>query len=83
MSGGSKGSLVGFLMGAVLGSAAVLLLTPRTGGQIRDTLVKEARRLCAKASRLGFDPNGWRDIIAREAGRNIVSNIERIRAAGL
>ncbi len=83
MSGGNKGSLVGFVLGAVFGSTAVLLLTPRTGGQIRDTLVKEARRLCVKASRLGFDPNGWKEIVARETGRNIVSNIERIRAAGL
>ncbi len=83
MARGSRESLAGFLVGAVFGTAAVLLLTPKTGDQIRNTLVKEARKLMVRASRLGFDPNGWRDLVAGEAGRNVVNNIERIRAAGL
>lgn len=83
MASGSRESLAGFLVGAVFGSAAVLLLTPKTGNQIRNRLVRQARELMVRASRLGFDPNGWRDLVAKESSRNVVNNIERIRAAGL
>ncbi len=85
MSAGNncKESLVGFLVGAVLGTATVLLLTPKTGGQIRESLIKEARRLIVKASRMGAHPNEWGEFMDIETGKDIVNNIERIRAAGL
>ena len=43
------GFVAGTLVGAFMGCATVLLFTPRTGRQMRNSISKEARRLATKA----------------------------------
>jgi gas vesicle protein len=75
--------LAGLLVGTALGASAAVLLAPKTGRQMRESLAEEARRLAVKASRYGLDPSELYDVAASEAGRAVVKNIERIRSAGL
>jgi gas vesicle protein len=80
-------SVVGFVAGAfvgvAMGCATVLLFTPRTGRQVRDSLSKEARRLATKAYKSCGNLDDLRDMMTNEAAENIVQNIQSIRAAGL
>lgn len=71
---------VGLLAGAAFGSAAALLLAPRSGRDARQSLEKEAKRMAVRLS--GLHPHEWGDIAEEENGRNLVENLEHIRSAG-
>ena len=73
--------LAGLLVGAVAGGAATLLMTPRAGRELRGSLSHELKRLALKTS--AIDLHDWEEVAEEEASRNLVENIERIRAAGL
>lgn len=73
--------LAGLLAGAVAGAVVGLLATPRSGRQMRESLGHELKRMALKSS--AFDLHDWEDIASEENSRNLVANIERIRAAGL
>lgn len=73
--------LAGLLAGVVVGSAAALLVAPRSGREIRHSLSREAKRMAVCTT--GLHPNEWRDISAEDSGRNLVKNLGRIRSAGL
>lgn len=75
--------LVGILVGMALGTTTALLLAPKTGRQVRELLVKEARKLASKTSRQGLDTSHWSDLAAEQAGRFLVENLHDIRSAGL
>ena len=47
-SDGGYNFLAGFFVGAALGAMAALLLTPKTGKELRDTLATEGKRLKEK-----------------------------------
>lgn len=73
--------LAGLLAGAVAGGAAALLLTPRNGRELRGTLGHELKRLALKTS--AIDLHDWTEVAEEENSRNLLQNLERIRAAGL
>jgi gas vesicle protein len=73
--------LAGLLMGAIAGGAAALLLTPRAGRELRGSLGHELKRLALKTS--AIDLHDWGEVAEEENSRNLVENLERIRAAGL
>jgi gas vesicle protein len=77
------GFVAGTLVGAVMGCATVLLFTPRTGRQVRDSISKEARRLATKAYSSCGNLDDLTDMVAAKTARNIVQNPQSIRAAGL
>jgi gas vesicle protein len=66
-----------------MGCATVLLFTPRTGREVRDSIGKEARRLATKAYKSCGNLDDLRDMMTSDAAENIVQNIQSIRAAGL
>ena len=43
------GTLLAFLAGMVIGGALVLLFTPYTGGEVRDRLKREGKKILNKA----------------------------------
>lgn len=45
MSNGGESFVAGFFAGAAFGAVAALLLTPKTGKEMRETLVEEGKRL--------------------------------------
>ena len=57
MSDGNGGYnfLAGFFVGTALGAMAALLLTPKTGKEMRDTLSEEGRRLKERTDRTVTD----------------------------
>lgn len=73
----------GLFVGAAMGCTTILLFTPKSGRQVRDSLAKEARRLAAKAYKSCGDLNELKDVIANETAENLVNNIQSIRSAGL
>ena len=73
--------LAGVLAGVVVGLAAALLVTPRSGREMRRSLSREAKRMAVRAT--GLHPHEWRDISAEDTGRKLVKNLGRIRSAGL
>ena len=75
--------LAGLFVGAAMGCTTMLLFTPKSGRQIRDSLTKETRRLAAKAYKACGDLNELKDVIATETAENLVDNIQSIRSAGL
>jgi gas vesicle protein len=73
--------LAGVLTGIAFGSAAALLLAPRPGRDTRERLAKDAKRLAVRVS--GLHPVEWSDLEVEDNGRNLVANLDGIRAAGL
>jgi gas vesicle protein len=71
--------LAGLLAGAFFGGAAVLLMTPRTGSQVRQSFLKEAWKILLKAAD-GGNIEEWADSAERE---KVAKNLEHIRSAGL
>jgi gas vesicle protein len=45
MSNGGESFVAGFFVGAAFGAVAALLLTPKTGKEMRETLAEEGKRL--------------------------------------
>lgn len=72
--------LAGMLVGVTFGTAAAVLLTPKPGHQLRDSLTREAKRLAVRAT--GLHPHEWREISAEDNGRSVLDNISKIRSAG-
>lgn len=72
--------LAGMLVGVTFGTAAAVLLTPKSGHQLRDSLTREAKRLAVRAT--GLHPQEWREISAEDNGRSVLENISNIRSAG-
>lgn len=77
----TAGFVAGLLTGMVVGSVAALLFAPRSGRETRDRLERDAKRMAVRLS--GLHPQEWSDISAEENGRNLVENLDVIRAAGL
>jgi gas vesicle protein len=75
--------VAGALVGVAMGCATVLLFTPKTGRQVRDSITKEARRLATKAYKSCGNLEDLRDMVTSDAAENVVQNIQSIRAAGL
>ncbi len=71
--------LVGLLAGAFFGGAAALLMTPRTGSQVRQSALKEAWKLLVKAAD-GSRIEEWADTEERQ---KVAKNLDHIRSAGL
>ena len=76
-----RGFVAGLLAGVVVGAAAALCFAPRSGRETREQLQRDAKRMAVRLS--GLHPHEWSDIEAEENGRNLVENIDGIRAAGL
>ncbi len=74
--------LAGLLAGSFLGSAVALLLAPRSGRQLRDSIAHEAKRMAVKAAS-SVDLHEYSEIADEENRRNLVENIAGIRSAGL
>jgi gas vesicle protein len=55
MANGNGGSnfLVGFFMGAAMGAMAALLLAPKSGRELRESLIDEGTKLRGRASEEG------------------------------
>lgn len=68
MNKGTKGWLWGALVGGVVGSAAALLLAPKSGRELRKDLAEGSRQLAEK-SQAAFEKVG-------EAGAGIVSIVK-------
>ena len=45
MSNGGESFVAGFFVGAAFGAVAALLITPKTGKEMRETLAEEGKRL--------------------------------------
>jgi gas vesicle protein len=54
----AAGYLGWFLLGGVIGAAAALLLTPRTGRETRDILVERSGEFARRAQELATDAQG-------------------------
>ena len=83
----TRGNLVEFIagicVGAAMGCTTMLLLAPKSGRQVRESLAREAQRLAAKAYNSCGDLNELKDVVAAKTAENLVNNIESIRSAGL
>jgi gas vesicle protein len=75
--------VAGTLVGAAMGCATVLLFTPRTGRQVRNSISKEARRLATKAYSSCGNLDDLTEMVTARTAQNIVQNPQSIRAAGL
>lgn len=71
--------LAGLLAGVVFGGAAALLMTPRTGPQVRQSALKEAWKLLLRAAD-GRRLEEWADTEERQ---KVAENLDHIRSAGL
>jgi gas vesicle protein len=68
------------LVGLSFGTAAAVLLAPRPGRHVRDSLSREAKRFAVRAT--GLHPEEWREISVEDNGRTVLENMNNIRNAG-
>ena len=68
------------LVGVTFGTVAAVLLTPKPGHQLRNSVARGAKRLAVRAT--GLHPQEWREILAEDNGRSVLENISKIRSAG-
>lgn len=79
---GAAGSGVGpFLLGAVLGAAAALLLAPRTGKETQEEIRKRAVRLGEGAERVVRDLQHQFEDRMEQARSEVMERVEALRGA--
>lgn len=71
----------GLLFGTLVGAAGAALVAPASGRELRGSIGNKAKKLAVKASDLV--PHDWDAIVEEEFTKQIVDNIESLRAAGL
>jgi gas vesicle protein len=83
MSDGNGGYnfLAGFFVGAALGAMAALLLTPKTGKEMRDTLSEEGRRFRERTDKAVTDLKGRGEEYYGKAREVVTDTTERAREA--
>jgi len=79
--GNSMVFAAGLLFGTFVGAAAAVLVAPASGRELRGSLGREAKKLAVKATELV--PDEWGSIVEEEVTKELVENIESLRAAGL
>jgi gas vesicle protein len=71
--------LAGLLTGAFFGGAAALLITPKTGSQVRQSFLKEAWKVLLRAA----DGQRLEEWASNEERQKVAKNLDDIRSAGL
>jgi gas vesicle protein len=83
MSDGNGGYnfLAGFFVGAALGAMAALLLTPKTGKEMRETLAEESKRLKSRTEGAVSDLRARGEEAYGKAREAVTEGTERAREA--
>jgi gas vesicle protein len=83
MSDGNGGYnfLAGFFVGAALGAMAALLLTPKTGKEMRETLAEESKRLKSRTEGAVSDLRSRGEGAYDRAREAVTEGTERAREA--
>lgn len=84
----SRGSLqnkvvLGILVGAGVGFAAALLLSPRHRTLLRSALIEGARDAADRVTCLTQGPEVWQERKMERQARTLANRVDRMRSAGL
>jgi gas vesicle protein len=84
MSSGNGGMrfLAGFFVGATLGSAVAVLLAPKTGRELRESLNDEAKRARERASGAASEIRTRGEKAAAKTRQTLSDTVERLKEAG-
>ncbi len=80
-SDGGYNFLAGFFVGAALGAMAALLLTPKTGQEMRDTLSEESKKLRERTEGAVSELRGHGGEAYEKARGVVAETTERAREA--